>query len=417
MSLWAETSPKQKTPQVNNKMTDKRKKLLLPGLIVIVTAFTIYFINKNPPEAQRGFQQKAAKIVVKAQTIAPQQYQVQIESYGLVKPRTQSVLVSQVAGQIIEISPHFREGGFFEKGEVLVQIDDRDHLVDVKTAQANVLSAQQALLEEEAKGQQAITDWQRLGNGKEASSLVLRQPQLEAAKATLLSVQADLDKAKLNLERTKVIAPFAGRVLSKSVDIGQVVSNNSELADIFAIDSVEIRLPIKNKDLMLMDLPEQYRDNSPVQNQSNVVFYSDLIGEQQWQGRLVRTEGAIDTGAQQLYVVAQIDDPYQATQTNKYPVKIGQYVRAKISGRLLDNIMLIPNSAIYQGSYVYTEQDGILKRKNIQIQWQNAQQSIIKSGLEFGDKLVLTPLGAVSSGTAVSVKPESTAVSPSGDAS
>lgn len=397
-------------------MTAKIKKLLIPSLVAVITLLTIYFIVNNPPEAQRGFTQKVAKIVVQAETLKPQHYQVELESYGLVKPRTQSVLLAQVSGQIIEISPDFREGGFFEKGEVLVQIDDRDHLAELKNAQASLLTAQQALLEEEARGQQASTDWQRLGNGQLANALVLRKPQLEAAKATVLSAQATLEKAQLTLERTKVVAPFSGRVLTKSVDVGQVVSSNGQLAEIYATDKVEIRLPIKNKDLMLVNLPEQYRDKSKVQTNSTVLFYSDLVGEQHWQGRLVRTEGAIDTGAQQLYVVAQIDDPYKATETNKYPIKIGQYVKATISGRELNDVLMIPNSAIYQGSYVYTEQDGILKRKNIVIQWQNSEQSIIASGLEFGDKLVLTPLGQVSSGTAVTVKPESEKIASKGEA-
>jgi RND family efflux transporter MFP subunit len=380
------------------------KKVLVPAVIVIVTVLTFNFILANPPEAQRGGAPKSAKIVVQTQQLEPVLYQVQVESYGVVKPRTQSMLVAQVSGQITSIAQQFREGGFFEKGDVLAQIDDRDHLADVKTAQANVLTAQQTLLEEEARAQQAVTDWQRLGNGQQASILVLRKPQLEAAKAKVLSAQAALEKAQLNVERTKVIAPYAGRVLSKSVDVGQVVSNNSQLAEIYATDRVEIRLPIKNKDLELINLPEQYRNTSNTPLGSQVLFHSDLVGEQSWQGNLVRTEGAIDTNAQQLYVVAQINDPYKATETNKYPIKIGQYVKAKINGRELSNVLLIPNATIYQGSYVYVVEQGVLNRKNIVIRWQNSQYSIIASGLEFGQQLVLTPLGQVSSGTAVAIK-------------
>ncbi|WP_133493637.1 efflux RND transporter periplasmic adaptor subunit, partial [Alcanivorax sp. 24] len=153
-------------------------------------------------------------------------------------------------------------------------------------------------------------DWERLGKGEQASSLVLRKPQLAAAEASVLSAQATLEKAKLDLERTKITAPYAGRVLSRSVDLGQVVSNNMELASIYAIDRVEIRLPIKNKDLPFINLPEQFRDGAKNSAGSLVKFSSDLVGKQQWQGQVIRTEGAIDESAQQLYVVAQINDPY-----------------------------------------------------------------------------------------------------------
>jgi len=389
-------------------MSSKFKKLLLPAVILVITLVSFKFIMGNPPQAQRGFAPKAAKIVVETLRLELQQYQVQVDSYGVVKPRTQSMLVAQVSGQITAISAQFREGGFFNQGEVLVQIDSRDHLADVKTAQANILTAQQNLLEEEARAQQAITDWQRLGNGQQASILVLRKPQLEAAKAKVLSAQAAFEKAQLNLERTQVKAPYAGRILSKSVDIGQVVGNNSQLAEIYATDKVEIRLPIRNKDLDLVDLPEQFRDVGTIELGSKVIFQSDLVGQQSWLGNLVRTEGAIDANAQQLYVVAQINDPYKATSTNKYPIKIGQYVKAQIAGRALQNVLVVPNSTIYQGSYVYIVENGVLKRKDVELRWQNSQQSIIAKGLEAGEQLVLTPLGQVSSGTPVSIKGDET---------
>jgi hypothetical protein len=175
------------------------------------------------------------------------------------------------------------------------------------------------------------------------------------------------------------------------------------LATIYAIDSVEIRLPIKNKDLPFIDLPEQFRDGMKNANGSTVEFSSDLVGMQKWQGQVARTEGAIDENAQQLYVVAQINDPYKATAQNQYPIKIGQYIKAQISGKLVADVLVIPNSAIYQGTYVYIVDQGVLQRKNIRLAWQNATQAIIADGLNMGDKLVLTPLGQVSSGTAVKV--------------
>lgn len=384
-------------------MKTKTAKIIIPIAVIIATILIVMFIKGNPPEANRFGAPPKASINVAVQMLQPQNYQVMVESYGTVKPRTQSLLVAQASGLIINISDDFREGGFFKKGAVLIQLDDRDYQAEVKSAQANLLTAKQGLLEEQARGQQAITDWQRLGNDKPASSLVLREPQLAAAQAQVLSAQATLEKAKLNLERTQIIAPFAGRVLSRNVDLGQVVSNNTQLATIYAIDSVEIRLPIKNKDLPFINLPEQYRDGAKNQAGSVIKFSSDLVGEQTWQGQLARTEGAIDESAQQLYVVAKINDPYKATQSNQYPIKIGQYVKAQITGKTVSDALIIANSTIYQGSYVYIVEQGVLKRKDITLAWQNAAFAMIKTGLKAGDKLVITPLGQVSSGTQVNI--------------
>jgi len=393
-------------------MKTKTAKILIPVVVIVATLLIVMFIKGNPPEARRSGKPPKAIISVSALELKPQNYQIMIDSYGTVKPRTQSLLVAQASGQIIDVSDDFREGGFFEKGDVLLKLDDRDHQAEVKSARANLLSAEQSLLEEKARGQQAITDWQRLGGSEKASSLVLREPQLAAAEAEVLSAQAALEKAQLDLERTKVTAPYAGRILSRSVDLGQVVSNNTQLATIYAIDSVEIRLPIKNKDLSFVNLPEQYRDGAKNQAGSLVEFTSDLVGEQQWQGQLTRTEGAIDENAQQLYVVAKIDDPYKATANNQYPIKIGQYIKAQITGKTVSDALIIPNSTIYQGTYVYIVQEGVLKRKDITLAWQNATQAMIKIGLTAGDKLVLTPLGQVSSGTQVSILGEKSAEQP-----
>ncbi len=385
----------------------KAKKVLIPVVILIMTFFLTQVILKNPPKSNRGKGAESAQITVETLNLLPQNYQVMINSFGTVKPRTKSILVAQVSGGINEVSREFRDGGFFEKGDILVQLDDRDHQAEVKINQSSLLSAKQVLLEEQARAKQAVIDWQRLGNGAEPNALVLREPQLAAAQAQVLSAQAKLEKALLLLERTKVVAPYAGRILKKHVDLGRVVVNNTQLADIYSIGYVEIRLPINNKDLSFMILPEEYRHSDKGVIGSSVTLTSNLIGQQHWQGQIVRTEGAIDENSQQLYIVAQIDDPYGESNNKVAPVKIGQYVNASIIGKTIEQALVIPNSAIYQGSYVYVVEQfkdkNLLKRRDISILWQNSNDAVIKAGLAFDEKLVLTPLGQVSSGTPVKI--------------
>ncbi|KPV94409.1 Efflux pump periplasmic linker BepF [Pseudoalteromonas sp. P1-9] len=379
-------------------------RFVMPVLILIVAGIIVSVIFKNPPTAKRFGGAKQAQLIVDAKTIEPRSYRVHVASYGIVKPRTQSILVAQVSGEISFISDSLRDGGFFEKGQMLLSIDERDYRAEVKIAEASLLSAKQALVEEQARGKQALADWQRLGSGDAPSDLVLRKPQLAAQQANVLSAQAKLEKAQLALERTKIVAPFSGRVLKKHVDIGQVVSNNAQLAEIFATDKVEIRLPINNKDLAFINLPEVYQSGEKTNQNSMVTFTSDLIGEQTWQGTLVRTEGAINDASQQLYVVAQIEDPYSTPISGQNPVKIGQYVSATIKGREIPNALVIPNNAIYQGSYVYVlDKENQLLRKDISLAWQGESESLVATGLMANERLVVTPLGQVSSGTRVAV--------------
>ncbi|GGO77509.1 hypothetical protein GCM10011348_07210 [Marinobacterium nitratireducens] len=380
-------------------------KKLMPILVFAGFAGVAVLVMLNRPEANRTAAPPATVVRVETMTLEPQPYQIRLQSYGTVRPRTQSTLLPQVSGQITEVSPNFRDGGFFEAGEVLLRIDSRDYEAAVATARAALADSRQALLEQQAQAQQALQDWRRLGNTEAPPALVSRQPQMAAARAAVQSAEASLRQAELNLERTRIRAPYAGRVLSTSVDVGQVVGSSTELGQIYAIDYVEIRLPLKNRDLRFIDLPETYRfgADQAVRHEPEVSLFSSLVEDQQWQGRVVRTEGAIDTSSQQLHVVATIDDPYGLKAQGRQPLKINQYVSAEIEGRKLDAVLVIPNRTLYQGSFVYLVRDGVLRRQEVSILWQNSKEALIGSGLEAGDQLVLTPLGQISSGTRAQV--------------
>jgi RND family efflux transporter MFP subunit len=342
-------------------------------------------------------------MTVDATRVERNTYQVRLQSYGTVQPRTQTTLVAQVPGQIVSVNEHVRDGGFFEKGDVLAWIDARDYEANVRIADAVLMDAKQTLAEAEARSNQAREDWERLGNEGDAPDLVLKVPQLQAAKARVISAESTLQKALLELERTQIVAPFAGRILRKYADIGQYVSANSPLADIYATDYVEIRLPLRNRDLSFIDLPETYRFEASDAPVAGVTIRSELIGDVAWDAKLVRTEGAIDETARQLHVIAQIDDPFSAERDGQTPPKIGQYVTAELRGKTLNDVLVIPNSTIYQGTYVYVVENDLLQRHDIEIAWQNDRDAIISAGLEDGDMLVTTALGQVTSGLRVSI--------------
>ncbi len=379
-------------------------KVLLPLAILGGLLLVAVLIRSNPPQAPKRSGFGGPQMIVETRSLERRAYTVMLGSYGTVQPRTQSMLVAQVSGQIVSINPNVRDGGFFEKGDVLVSIDPRDYEADVRIASAALMDARQALVEADARTAQAKEDWVRLGNDGEPGELVLRMPQLEAAKARLASAESSLQKTRLDLERTNIRAPFAGRVLRKLVDVGQVVTPNTQLAEVYATDSIEIRLPIRNRDLAFIDLPEAYRfSEGPAEEGAYVEIVSQLGGDSVWGAELVRTEGAIDETARQLHVIAMIADPFEQAVEDRVPLKIGQYVTARLTGKTLTDALVIPNNTIYQGSYVYVVEEGVLQRRDIDIAWQNDQEALVIAGLDSGDALVTTALGQVTSGIKVSV--------------
>ena len=379
-------------------------KKLLPAIILGVLLSLAIVIKLNPPEAAQQRNVGGPQLTVETLEVVPRDYAVVLQSYGVVQPRTRSMLVAQVDGQIVNMNPNLRDGGFFERGDVLVTIDSRDYAADVSIAEATLADSRQVLAEAQARSNQAREDWERLGNEGEIPDLVLRVPQLEAARARVLSAESSLQKARLDLERTAIRAPFAGRVLRKFVDLGQVVSRNAQVAEIYATDIVEIRLPIRNRDLPFIDLPEVYRNSDKPRNTGRrVEIRSELAGPSTWEGELVRTEGAIDETARQLHVIAQINDPFASPANGQTPLKIGQYITAELEGNIVPEALVIPNNSIYQGTYVYVVENGILVRRDIEIIWQNEDEAIVSTGLAAGDQLVTTALGQVTSGVRVAI--------------
>ncbi len=166
-------------------------------------------------------------------TARPQAVRLNVHSQGVVAPRTEINLVSEVAGKIDHVHPAFAAGGFFKKGEVLLTIDPRDYDLAVTKIQAEVAEARKELLREEAEAEQAAREWQALGDGGEASDYVLRKPHLEERRAKVAAARADLAEARLKRARCELRAPFAGRVREKKADIGQYVTAGETLAHIY----------------------------------------------------------------------------------------------------------------------------------------------------------------------------------------
>jgi RND family efflux transporter MFP subunit len=374
------------------------KKILIPLLVGIVLFGGSYAIFKNPPQAGMRKAPPMAKITVEVETLARQDYPITLSSYGEAKAATQSMLVSQVAGQIVAVNEAFRSGSSVKKGDILVNVDDRDYRTAVMSAEANLLDAERSVVEERARAKQAALDWKTLGRKDEPNDLVLRKPQLMAAEARLKAAQADLSKANLALERTQIRAPFDGRVLDHKVDVGQFINVGTAVAELYANDYVEVRLPLCNCDLDFIDLDLVNTNNA----QPRVTFFSNLNSGRQWSGVVSRVDSAIDSNSRQLHVIGRIDQTL-ADSNLASEIKIGEYLTAEIQGKLIKDTLIIPNKTIYQSSFVYIVEKGTLQRRDIEILWQNNDVAMIGSGLESGDQLVLTSLGQVTSGTRVSI--------------
>ncbi len=366
--------------------------VLLPVTIVFVFAIAIWLIIASKVEPQqRKYAPPSPQVVVRK--LAKEDFQITLHSQGAVRARTQSSLIPEVRGRIVSVSPNFQEGAFFEKGDILLEIDDRDYRTELTVAESALAQSELALLQEEARYEQARRDWDRLNPGKTATELTLREPQIRQARAAVASAEARVATAQLNLERSKVTAPYAGRILTKNVDVGQYVTTGSQLADIYAVDFAEVRLPLTASQIGYLNLPSIYRGSNPsIENGPRVTLSTSVGGQtHEWEGRIVRSEGSVDERTRQVFVVAQVEDPYGASVPGRPPLKVGTFVQAEIEGSTLKDVYVVPRIVYRENSYVLiVDEKSNLERRKVGLIWENDESIIVDTGLNDGDLLCLT---------------------------
>lgn len=381
-------------------------RVLLPLIIVALAAWAVKLLLDSK-EDPKGFKRPPTVTRVEGKALKPESFQVTVLSQGVVEPRTKSTLIPEVPGKIIEISPSLREGGFFEAEDVLLKIDPLDYKTRIVVAQRNVAQAKALIEQEQARAQQAVENWKRLGKEGDPSPLALRKPQLAEAEAQVAAAAAELVKAERDLDRTLIRAPYAGRILEKQVDVGQFVNTGTTLALIYAIDYVEVRLPIRNNDLSFLELPETYRDERMTANtpQPKVKLIGKLGGRASvWEGRLVRVAGALEARSRQLFAVAQIDDPYGRREDGTLPLKINLFVEAEIEGNTLENVFVLPRNAVRASNEVILiDKESTMRRRQIKPLWLSEETVVVglDSGLKEGDVLCTTPIAFPADGAPV----------------
>lgn len=366
--------------------------VLLPLVIIlgfVALMMLIISLNEKPEEKRRPFN----TLAVLAEVAVTDDVQLRVNTQGEARPRVEIDLVPEVGGKITRVSPKFIEGGIFNKGDILFQIDTRNFDVAVIRAEATVARAQQVLIREEAEAEVARQDWEDLGQGA-PSDLTLRKPQMAEARAGLQSAEADLQNAKNQLARTSVRAPFNGRVRSKTSDLGQFVSPGSRMGRIFSTDIVEVRLPLTDDDLSKVDLPIAYvaKDRASAPD----VKLSVVIGGQRqvWTGKIMRTDSTYDTQTRALFAIAEVFDPYgKGASSNGVPLAPGLFVDAEVAGKTFENVIVIPRDGLRPENKVFVaKDDGTAIIKEPIVLDTNAKFAYVSAGLSEGDLVILSPV-------------------------
>ena len=285
---------------------------------------------ETPPPLVRVVKPEAASAVLR------------IDATGTVQVRNYVALTPQVGGRVVSLAPGLKAGGAFAAGEELLVIDRQDFQLAYEQAQADVATAAADLQLRQAESEAAIANYGLLNPGAEVPPLVAKAPQIAQARARQAAAQARANIAALDLQRTRFSLPFAGRVQASSAEVGQVLARGQSFGQVFALDAVEVVVPVPPDDLAR--LAGAVGRTATVQS-----------GEQALAAVVARVSPALDQRSRFATLYLTFDD----AESTLAP---GTFVDVEVAGPALANTFLLPAAAEQVGGSVWIVAGGALRQ-------------------------------------------------------
>ena len=367
------------------------------ALALIGLGLAGFYMLRSSKEALGRKAPEVSLPLVRTVPVEIRDVEMKLSGQGTVRPTAETRIMPQVSGKVVRVAENLVNGGTFQKGELLLAIEEADYRIAVTLARAGLREAENTYQTAREESLSAISEWQRLHPDQPPPPLVAKKPQLEAALANLEAQQANLEKARLNLRRTRIRAPFNCRVSAEQVDIGQYVAPGQALATLYATDAVEIVVPMESGALKWFDVPgftADGRKGAPVQVTAQVAG-----GRHSWKGRAVRVQGKIDENTRMVNVVIRVAGPY----ATKPPLAPGQFAEVEIAGRTIPEAAVIPINAIHEENTVWAVNpvNNRLHIREVDIAYMDARGAVVQQGLNPGEHVAVSVIKGVTEGMRV----------------
>jgi len=361
-------------------LRNKLKQVVLPMLILLIAALATTALKVSKPEAEEE-KNEFPPLSVDVSPATLEKKPVSANFQGEVRAKTNIELVAQVTGKVVTVTDNFIEGGKFLAGETLLEIDSADYQVALKSAEASVASARVDLDMELASAETNARQWRDLQNKplREANPLVLNKPQVDRATALLRAAEAELTAAQLNYDRTKISAPFDGRIMTKNAELGQFVSRGSSIGQVFSTESMEVRIPMTDLQISELGLtlgyaaPKLNNENTALKFVNAKISADFGIRRQEWDGYLKNVDASIDNETRLLYATIVVEN----TNQQSMPLAPGLFVDVELQSSATFSGLQVPRAALRNGNQVYVIKDDKLQIKPVSVIFTSSEWVIL----------------------------------------
>ncbi len=370
----------------------KLLKIFLPILVLLVGAgaTAALIASRKAPVAQ---ERPVLGPLVDVMDVSVGSQRVEVEGQGEVGASVRVDVLPEVAGRVVSVHPRLVAGGHIRAGATLAQIDDRDYRLAVESARASIASAETRLELERAEAEAAFAEWREIHGEAEPPALLVRAPQIRQLEAERAAAEAQLAKAELDLERTRLRVPFDAVVLSKNVDPGQFLNQGRTVATLYGTGAVEIRVPLQSSQLRWFDLPT-------AEHKPEATVSAELAGARhEWRGTVDRLEGQIDPQTRMAHVVVRVENPFASDP----PLLPGTFADVSIAGREIAEIFRIPRSALRLGDIVWEVEGDQLRLRELEVLHTDRTHALVRGELGDRARIVTSSLEGVTDGMTVRV--------------
>jgi len=367
-------------------------------LLLAVGVSTVIFMTE--PSAKRSSATKRTEMLVEVTAVEQGTFRPEIVATGTVRAEQEIVISPRVGGEIISVSPSFTPGGFVGQDELLLQIDPADYEVNLKQRQSELRQATADLELELGRQDLASKDYRKLEGtiSSEYKSLVLREPQLNQAKARVEAAEAAVRRSELDLERTRLRAPFPAHIISREAYIGSQVSTGEALGRLVGIESYWIEASVPVADLRWIQFPDPPDlAGSTARVRNRAAWPEGTFRE----GSAQRLIGALESQTRLARVLLRVADPlaHEPESAGLPPLMVGSFVEVRIEGKPIEGVIRMNRDYLRQNNTVWLNQNGILRIQPVEIEFSDQDYVYIRKGLNPQDLVVTTNLATVIAGS------------------
>jgi len=378
----------------------KMRKAIVP-ILVIVIALGLTFVLVKSRKPPKPLEIPYLGPLVETAELVRSSRRVVVLGTGSAQSRHEVNITPQVKGRVSELSSNMVAGGMFRKGELLFAIESVDYELAIDLARASLAQAELELQRNENLARVARQEWQSLNPGslEEPNPLVVYEPQMESARAQRNAAVANVQQAEINLQRTRVFAPFNGYVRNEQLETGQYLNAGSAVATIVGTDQVEIVVPVSLDDLAWLQVP---RNGELLQGSEAEIELQSGGRNFRWQGVITRAMGEIDPRNRTAHVVVTVADPLAKDATGRSLLNEllpGMFVEVRLQGEELADVIVVPRGALRDNDTVWiADRENRLHIRTVDIVRRERNEILIRAGLQAGEKIVLTGLTGAAEG-------------------